>query len=172
MDANLIVTFDPAHAGKAREEVNALLAEVGEKPEFLESGIDGLFFLKAKNPKGTVKKLVEECKKNPDKFGSTFHWTPIDKWSTSKLEDMSKVLKGIDAKMNPAESWKMDLGKRQYEGETPNLIIKLTDNINKPKVDLKNPQKIVKVEIIGKKAAIALLDASEFLDVSKLKAGK
>ena len=172
MDANLIVTFDPAHAGKAREEVNVLLAEVGEKPAFLESGIDGLFFLKAKNPKGTVKKLVEECKKNPDKFGSTFHWTPIDKWSTSNLEDMSKVLKGIDAKMKPDESWKMDLGKRQYEGETPNLIIKLTDNINKPKVDLKNPQKIVKVEIIGKKAAIALLDASEFLDVSKLKAGK
>ena len=172
MDANLIVTFDPAHAGKAKEEVNALLTEVGEKPKLMESGVDGLFFLNVKDPKGIVKKLVGECKKNPDKFGSTFHWSPVDKWCTSKVEDMSKVLKGIDAKMDPDESWKMNLSKRQYKGETPDLIIKLTDNINKPKVDLRNPQKIVKVEIIGKKAAIALLDASEFLDTSKLKAGK
>ena len=35
MDANLIITFDPAHAGKAKEEVNALLTEIGEKPKFL-----------------------------------------------------------------------------------------------------------------------------------------
>jgi tRNA acetyltransferase TAN1 len=172
MDANLIVTFDPAHAGKAKEEVNALLTEVGEKPNFMESGVDGLFFLRVKNSKATVKKVVAECKKNPDKFETTFHWTPVDKWCTSKLEDMSKVLKDIDAKMKPEESWKMDLSKRQYEEDTQNLIIKLTDNINKQKVDLKNPQKIIKVEIIGKKAGIALVDASEALDVSKLKAGK
>lgn len=172
MDANLLVTFDPAHAGKAKEEANALLTEVGEKPKFLESGIDGLFFLKIKDPKKTVKKLREDCKKNPDKFGSTFHWTPIEKWCSSKIEEMSKVMKDIDAKMNPNESWKMDLGKRQYKGETPDLIIKLTDKISKPKVDLKNPQKIVRVEIIGDKAGISLLDASEVLDVPKLKAGR
>ena len=122
MDANLIITFDPAHAGRAREEVNALLTEVGEKAEFLESNIDGLFFLKVKNPRGAVKKLVGECKKSPDKFVSTFHWSPIDKWTTSKVEDISKVLKDIDSKMNPEESWKMDLGKRQYEGSTPDGI--------------------------------------------------
>ena len=172
MDANLIVTFDPSHAGKAKEEVNALLTEVKEKPKFLKSEIDGLFFLKVKDPKAATKKLAQECKKSPDKFEVTFHWMPIDKWCSSKMEDMSKVLKSIDGKMKPDESWKMDMSKRQYEGETPDLIIKLTDNIDKPKVDLKNPQKIIKVEIIGKQAGISLLDASENLDVSKLKAGK
>ena len=36
MDANLLISFDPTHAGKAEEEVKALFSEVGEKPEFLK----------------------------------------------------------------------------------------------------------------------------------------
>ncbi len=166
MEANLLVTYDPAHAGKAKEEVNALLE--GIKAQFLESDIEGVFLLSAKNPKEITKKL--NTKSNASRFNYTFHWVPIDKWCSSKLEDMAKAMKEIDAKMKPEESWKMDLAKRKYEGETPKLIMKLTENINKPKVDLKNPQKIVKVEILGKKAAVALLDKSELLDVPKLKA--
>ena len=167
-EANLVVTYDPAHAGKAREEVNAMLDSLKAKAEFLESDIEGLFLLSVSNPKEITKKL--NTKDNASRFSYTFHWVPIDKWVSSKPEDMAKVMKEIDAKMNAQESWKMDLTKRRYEGDTPKLIMKLTENINKPKVDLKNPQKIVKVEIIGKKAGIALLDRSELLDVPKLKA--
>jgi tRNA(Ser,Leu) C12 N-acetylase TAN1 len=86
------------------------------------------------------------------------------------MSDMAKAMKEIDTRMKPEESWKMELTKRQFKGDTPDLIRKLTENINKPKVDLKNPQKIIRVEIIGKKAGVALLDRSEFLDIPKLKA--
>lgn len=167
-EANLVVTYDPAHAGKAREEVNAVLDILKAKATFLESDVEGLFLLTVKSPKEITKKL--NTKSNAKKFNCTFHWVPIDKWCSSKLEDMQKAMKEIDARMDEKESWKMDLSKRRYEAETPKLIMKLTENISKPKVDLKNPQKIVKVEIIGKKAGIALLDKSELLDVPKLKA--
>ncbi len=167
-EANLVVTHDPAHAGKARDEISALLDGVGIKPQFLESGVEGVFLLSVKNPKEATKKL--NTKANAKKFSHTFHWVPIDKWVSSKITDMAKAMKEIDAKIKPEESWKMELSKRNYEGETPKLIMKLTENINKQKVDLKNPQKIVKVEIIGKKAGISLLDRSEYLDVPKLKA--
>ena len=167
-EANLVVTYDPAHAGKAKEEVDTMLESLKAKATFLESDVEGLFLLNAQSPREITKKL--NTKSNASKFNYTFHWVPIDKWCSSKLEDMSKAMKEIDAKIKPEESWKMDLTKRKFEGETPKLIMKLTENINKPKVDLKNPQKIVKVEIIGKKAGISLLDKSELLDVPKLKA--
>ena len=75
----------------------------------------------------------------------------------------------IDKKMDPAKKWRMDLSKRQYDGKTTDLIMKLTEKIGKPKVDLKDPELIVKVEIIGKKAGVSLLNADEYLNVPKIK---
>ena len=168
MDANLLVTFEPTHSGKAQEEVKALLEKAGEKATFQKSDIDGVFLLKTKkNPKELVKAI--NTKENADNINFTFHWVPIDKWCPSGIADMAKVLKEIDAKMDPKDSWKMDLGKRHYDGDSTQLIMKLTENISKPNVDLKNPKKIVKVEIIGKNTGISLLDASEFLSSRKLK---
>lgn len=165
-EANLVVTYDPAHAGKAREEVNAMLGST--KATFLKSDVEGLFLLDVSKPKEVTKKL--NTKANAKKFAYTFHWVPVDKWVSSKIADMQKAMKEMDSKIKPTESWKLDLSKRRYDAETPELIKKLTEPIDKPKVDLKNPQKIVKVEIIGKKAGIALLDKDELLDVPKLKA--
>ncbi len=165
MDANLIVTFDPSHAGKAKEEIVSALEEDGEKAVFLESGVSGLFLLKTKNPKGLVKNL----RAGINRFEYTFHWIPVEKWCSSDLDALAEEMKEMDARIDPKESWKIDISKRCYEARTTDLINKLTENINKPKVDLKNPDKIVKVEIIGDRAAITLLDKSEILDVPKLK---
>ncbi len=164
-DANLIVTFDPSHAGKAKEEIKSVLEDAGEKAEFLESEVAGLFLLKVKNPKH----LVKELRGDANKLEHTFHWIPVEKWCSSDLDALAEEMKKIDARIDAKESWKMDLGKRCYEGRTTDIIMKLTENINKPKVDLKNPEKIVKVEIIGEKAGIALLDRDEILDVPRLK---
>ena len=64
----------------------------------------------------------------------------------------------------------MNLSKRNYEANTKELIVKLTDPIDRPNVDLKNADKIMQVEIIGKKAGISLLKKDELLEVAKLKA--
>jgi len=64
----LLVTFDPTHAGKAKEEVDKILEEVKEKAEYLKSEVDGLFQLKVKDAKKLVKNLVDFCKKNKKKF--------------------------------------------------------------------------------------------------------
>ncbi|MFH0832963.1 MAG: THUMP domain-containing protein [Candidatus Aenigmatarchaeota archaeon] len=169
MDANLLITCDPSHSGKAKDEVTALLKDAGEKATFIDSDVEGLLLLKVKDAKKAVKELIGVFNDDSSRFELTFKWTPIDKWCSSDLASLSNEMKKFDAKIGADESWKMDLNKRQYQGSTTDLIMKLTENITKPKVDLKNPQKIVKVEIIGENAGIALLDASELLDVPKMK---
>jgi tRNA(Ser,Leu) C12 N-acetylase TAN1 len=47
--------------------------------------------------------------------------------------------------------------------------MKLTDVVDRPNVDLNNPDKIIRVDIIGKDAAISLLKKQELLNTSSFK---
>ena len=172
MDANLLVTYDPNHSGKASEEAKAVLEEAGAKEKFLDSPVDGVFFLHVSEPKDVVRRLNEICRAEPEKFGYTFRWIPIEKWCSSDVDELAGEMKAINSKIGDDEKWKMELSKRGYDAHSSTeLIRKLTDSIEKRNVDLKNPEKIVKIEIIGDMAGISLLNRDELLDVHKLKAG-
>ncbi|MEK6852606.1 MAG: THUMP domain-containing protein [Nanoarchaeota archaeon] len=166
--SNLLVTFDPAHSGRAVLEIQSLLKEVKMNAEFVAQE-EGLFLLKASNPKEIVKKLKVLCEKSPKKFNSTFHYIPIDTWASSNIKTMQTITKKLGEKIGKTEKWKMNLNKRHYEVDSRELIVKLTDPIDRQFVDLKNPDKIVQVEIIGKNAGISLLSKNELLEVSKIK---
>jgi len=170
-DANLLITYDPAHSGRAEDEAKTLLKSAGEDAKFLKSDIEGVFLLRTKkDPKAIARELQKSGKANPSQFGYTFHWVPIEEWVKTDLTAIGKVLKAFDKKMDPAKSWKLDLVKRHFDKMgTSELILKLTEHINKPKVDLKTPQVVVKVEILGKKTGLALLDADELVDATALK---
>jgi len=171
VDANLLITYDPAHSGKAEDEAKTLLKSVGEDAKFLKSDVEGVFLLHTKkNTREITKQLHKSGKANPSQFGYTYHWVPIDEWVKTDVTTIGKALKGFDKKMDPAKSWKLDLVKRHFDKVgTTDLILKLTEHIDKPKVDLKNPQVIVKVEILGKKTGVSLLGADELVDATSLK---
>ncbi len=168
--ANLLVTHDPNHAGLAKEEIIAVLKQLKIEPEFLKSEIEGLFQIMLKEPKSVVTKLIAMCKKNPSMFRITFHWVPVDNWCKSTVEDMQKTIKGLVKDIKEKDKWKMDIAKRCYEKyHTTELIMKLTEIVDRPKVDLKNPDKIIRVDIIGKDAGISLLNKDEILNIPALK---
>lgn len=170
--ANLLVTYDPSHTSSAKNEVQSLLESVETDAEFLESDIAGLFLLTtSKDPKQITRELRDVVEEDPEQYKYTFHWIPIEKWCKSDVNDLTREMKSIDARIKDDETWKLDLGKRQHQARSTDLIIKLTENINHPKVDLKNPQKIVKVEIVGDQAGIALLDRNELLDIARMRTG-
>ena len=80
---------------------------------------------------------------------------------------MQKAVKSLVPKIGENEKWKMDLEKRHYHKlEYEELIVKLTDVVDRRKIDLKKPKKIIKVEIIGNNAGISLLEPGELLAVS------
>ncbi len=162
VDANLLVTHDPSHAGSAREEVEKALRALKQKAKFLKSEIEGVFMLKV----GNAKKLIKSLNKLKNKKGMTytFHWIPIDKWIATNIKAMQKEIKKLQKGIKKTEKWKMDLHKRHFdEMQSTELTIKLTEAVDKPKVDLQNPQKIIEVQIIGKKTGLALLNKDEVL---------
>ena len=162
MNVKLIITYDPAHISSCTESVKKLMDTIGAKPTFLKSKYHGIFLINVSKPKEVVKKLKALSKKNKELFGKTYRYIPVDKWVSSKVTDMAKAIKSLVPKIGLNEKWKMDLEKRYYHKYDYNeLILKLTEVVNREKIDLKKPQKIIKVEIIGSSAAITLLEPDE-----------
>ncbi len=155
--ANLLVTYDPNHKGRAEEEIKAVLNEAGEKAELEDSKISGVFLVTVADAKKAVQKLSSVA----GKMNYTFHWVPIEKWVPADIAKMQKAIGEL--KLDKDKSWKLDLSKRHYEASGHDLIEKLTEPIENKHVDLKNPEQIVKVEILGDKAGISVLKPSEIL---------
>ena len=167
MNVKLIVTYDPAHQKSCEESLKNVMDAVGAKPKFLKSKYSGIFLIELSKPKEVVKKLVVLSKNDQGIFGKTHRYIPVDKWVSSKVPDMQKAIKSLVPKIGENEKWKMDLEKRHYHKlDYQELIVKLTEVVDRRKIDLKKPKKIIKVEIIGTHAGISLLEPGEFLAVS------
>ena len=166
---NLIVTYDPNKRESSRLEVENLLKEVNESPSIQDSGVDGVFKVSVSDAKAAVRRLLDICRKNPQKFEKTYHWVPVEKWCRSDIQVMKDMVREMSAQISQDEKWRMTLDKRHFATHEPDLIIKLTEVVDRPNVDLKNPDKIIKVDIMGDEAGISVLRSDEFLSVPKIK---
>jgi len=168
MTPNLLVSYDPSHSGSAKDTVVSVFKDTNHNIKQLKKEIDGLFSASVKDVRKAVNDLTKLCNKRPEKFKKTFHYIPIDKWCKATIKDMQKAVKGIAKDIKDKEKWKMELGKRNRKEHSIDLILKLTEVVEKPKVDLNNPDKIIRIEIIGNKAGISLLKKGELLSVPKI----
>ena len=166
-EANLLVTHDHSHAGSAKEEIEKALKAIKQKAKFLKSDTEGVFKLRVGNAKKLVKNL-SKLKSKKGMFEHTYNWIPIEKWIATNVKAMQKEIKKLQKGIKKTEKWKLDLHKRHFEQiSSIDLIMKLTEVVDKPKVDLSNPQKIIEVQIIGKRAGLSLLNKDEMLNLAK-----
>lgn len=169
--ANLIVTYDPNHAGLAEQELNSVFKKIGKSFDLIKTDIEGLFKLKVSEPRKVMAALIKLCKSEPSFFNVTYHYTPVDYWCKTDVAGIQKIIKEcINPGIKQNDKWRMGLNKRHFDKyHSTELVIKLTEVINRPNVDLSNPEKIVQVEILGNETGLALLTPEELLNVPKLK---
>lgn len=169
--ANMIVTFDPNHRGTAELELREVLKQAGEKPQIGQTEVEGLFKVAVSNARAAVAKIRTLCSNNPNLFAVTHHYTPIDNWCQSEVPAMQKLIRAASAGIGQNEKWKMGLNKRHWDKlEGVQLIMKLTEVVDRKHVDLDKPDKIIQVEIIGKEAGVALLTPKDVVDIAREKA--
>lgn len=168
--ANLIVTFDPNHLESAKKEIMHLLDEVKQKAQILAAD-EGLAHLAVKDARNAIEDLENLSKKSLDKFQHTMKWVPIDVWCKNSVKEMQTNIKKMVKGIKPDEKWKMELKTRKLKDKPDEikLVMSLTEVVDRKHVDLENPEKVIKVEIIGNKAGLALLDKKHLLNIAKLK---
>ena len=166
--ADLLVTYDSAHSTKAREELKELLESIGEKTVFRETGIEGDVIVEVSDAITVIEKIREAIKNNPEKFNYLARFVPITVWTETKIEKIQEAIKGLLDRIGEEEKWKMSLEKRGWnEMHSRDLIIKLTDVVDRKNVDLVNPDKIIQVEILGEKTGVSILSPQQLFDARK-----
>jgi tRNA acetyltransferase TAN1 len=169
---NLMVTFHHNQKGHSEEEVRERMKDLGVFLERLElCEVDGVFLVQVGgDAKVLVSQLKRMCHEDPTRFLYTYHWVPIERWVPSIKREILDAVIELGRGIGEKEKWMMHLHKRHFEEHHDDLIVFLTDPLNRGQVDLEDPDKILAVEILGKTTGVSLLTRHEILDVNKVRA--
>lgn len=93
-------------------------------------------------------------------------FVPIQKVMVTDFDEIEKyVLSQVD-QIRDEEKYKIIVNKRRIHNEKIEIIEKIAKNINK-KVDLDHPDKIIRLEIIGKYTGISILKEDDVFSIGK-----
>jgi len=150
-------------------EVKDLLSKFGDAEAVVErTKARGIIGVKTKLDAREVIRLVRsEFKANPLSINFAVKWLPIDKWCKADIDEMKKAVIELRENIKHSERWMMEVEKRRYTEMHREEIIKELASLIEEKVDLKNPDKILHVEIIDGYAGFAVLKPDEFFSIAK-----
>ena len=168
-DFNLLVSCSWDNYGKAKDEVIHLLGRLGDKnPHVKRTIARGIIGVKTcLDSREVIRGLREIFDQDPLVIQHTFKWVPIDLWTLSDMESMKEGANQLKDRIKKGEKWRMTVEKRRYTKHHKMDIIKEIAEIINEKVDLENPDKILRIDVIGNYAGISLLEPKETFSISK-----
>lgn len=168
-DFNLLVSCGWRTSYLAKKEIADFLNRLGdESPEIRSTLARGIIGVKTSlDPREVAIKLREFFKADPWQFESTLKWVPIDVWVYSEMEAMKEGVQKLKEKIKHGEKWAMKIEKRRYTKYHKIEIIKELAELIDEKVDLENPDKILRVDILGKYAGLAVLKPEEVFSTTR-----
>ena len=114
--------------------------------------------------KKIIHKIQHILKKNPNFFQFILKIIPIDYICETKIKVMSNLIHENHKKfMNEGDSFKIVLKRRKHEGiERDNLIDRIASGIDY-KVDLENPDIVIRIEVLGNYCGISFLAPNDII---------
>jgi tRNA(Ser,Leu) C12 N-acetylase TAN1 len=169
-DFNLLVSCSWDAYREARREILKVLELLGDKQPLVKPTLArGIIGVKTNlDPKQVVRELQRLFSKGLFVFEYTLKWVSVELWTFSDIESMKEAVAGLRDKIKPGERWRITLEKRRYTlCHKIDIIRKLAELIDE-KVDLEKPDKILRVDIIGKYAGISVLSPRDIFSTTKM----
>jgi tRNA(Ser,Leu) C12 N-acetylase TAN1 len=168
-DFNLLVSCSWSAYGKAKKEIVHVLERLGDENPLVKhtfaKGIVGVrTWLDSREVTRRLQILFDE---GSLVFQHTLKWVPVDLWTHSDMDSMKSVVAELKSKIHADETWRMTLEKRRYTRHHKFEIIKELADLIDEKVNLSAPDKILRVDIIGKYAGISILSPKDVFSVTK-----
>ena len=165
---DLLVSCSWGSYGRAKGEIIRVLRMLGDENPFVgrtfAKGIVGVkTCLDSREVVHGLRRLFNE---DSYLIQHTSKWVPVDLWTYSDLDSMKEAVAELGKRIEPGERWRMTVEKRRYtQCHKIEIIRELAELIDR-KVDLENPDKIVRIDIIGKYAGLALLKPQDIFSMS------
>lgn len=96
----------------------------------------------------------------------TLKFVPIQEVIINDMEKIEEYLLEHLDNIKPDEKFKMVVKKRRTHLRTIDIINDLTKNIDRP-VDLDNPDKIIRIEIIGRYAGVSFIEQGDVFSIGR-----
>jgi tRNA acetyltransferase TAN1 len=169
-DFNLLVSCPWPVTWKAKREIADTLKLLGDDhPSIISTAAKGIIGVRTKlDSREIIKGLHKLLLKDPLALQHTLKWVPTDLWIHCDMNSMKKAVMDIRDKIREGERWRMTIEKRRYTQYHEIEIIKELAELIVERVDLKNPDKILRIEIIGKCAAISVLTPNEIFSSARM----
>ena len=118
--------------------------------------------------KEAIKKIKDILKEDPNFFKFILKIIPIDFVCETNLEIISQIVKDHYKEfIHNNESFKIDLKRRHNNSIERDILIKKTAKNIENKVDLENPDKIIRIDLLGNFCSIAFLKSDEIIRFKK-----
>jgi tRNA acetyltransferase TAN1 len=168
-DFNVIVSCPWGGYAKARTEIAKILAHIGDnQPKVKVTLARGIIGVKTSvKPRRVIQALHALFEKDPSVVQHALKWVPIDLWTDSDIESIKKGIATLSGNIEPTETWRMTVEMRRYTAMQKIDLIREAAELIDQKVDLENPDKIVRIDIIGGHAGISVLEPEEIFSVVK-----
>jgi len=170
-DFNLLATTSRGNERPMCNELYYLLKEeLGDtEAQACKTKIRGLIVGKTTlDPCLAVEKLRVILKERPYEFRYALRILPIERVVSTDLKEIKRVTQELAAKIGEQESFRVTVEKRFTAIHSKELIEASASDI-KRKVDLKNPDKILLIEVLGGLTGVSVLKPSDILAVIKEK---
>jgi len=167
---NLIGSTTRGNERQMCYELNFLLREAGDpQPLSDRTGIRGLVVGKTNlNPIEAIEKFHEILQAHPYEFRYALRIIPIQKVVHTNLAEIKQAAAEFSVNLAENETFRVTVEKRFTELHSRELI-EATATAIPNNVNLKNPDKILLIEILGDYTGISLLRPTNIISVLKEK---
>jgi tRNA(Ser,Leu) C12 N-acetylase TAN1 len=164
---DLLVSYPWGRFQRARREIISTLEQLGDdSPTVRRTSVDGIAVVH------TVlgnRDVVRGCSELFDaEPGPEFavKWVPVDYWCETDLEAIKAVIEEkVAGQIAENETWGMKVEKRRWQRYHKAQIIEYLAPSIARKVNLNNPDKLLRLDVVGRKTAISLLRPGEIFSM-------
>lgn len=131
--------------------------------------VGGLGLLSVENAFDIPESIIERINllHNSDGIHYCVKIIPLENFDLISNEKMLDWIEENKLRIEPDESWKLTINKRHSALKSKSLITEIASKIERT-VNLKHPDKIIQIEIIGKFIGLAVLKPFQIIQLSHL----
>ncbi len=163
-----MVSYPRGYFGPARHEIVRILGRFGDPvPRVEKSGTPGIAVVHTSlDNRLVIARCAELHRSEPDLFRFAIKWVPVDYWCEKDLGAIERLVgERVAPRIGPQETWAMKVERRGWgEHHTAETIQRLAETIDR-KVRLKAPDKLVRIDILGKAVATSVLRPGEIFSI-------
>ncbi len=98
---------------------------------------------------------------NPELFRYTSRWTVADQFVSSDLEAIRRAVAPYQHSITATDSWRVAVRHRETGLQSQQVIDAVAPLLSTSPVDLEDPSKEIRIDVLGDETAIGMMDRAE-----------